>query len=56
MQLKQLHAGLNVWVGGEKLGKAHAGKDAVMWILLNMANGSVNWCNPSDFFPSLKSV
>ena len=30
----------------------HAGKDEVTWVLLHIADGSVNWCNLSNFFQS----
>lgn len=41
------------WMG-KKLDNAHAGKDAVMWVLLYIGDGDVNWCDPSDFFPNLE--
>lgn len=48
---------LNVWINGKKLNdNVHAGKDAVTRVLLYIADGSVNWCDLSDFSPSLKSV
>lgn len=45
----------------ESMGKnlndsVHAGKDEVTWVLLHIADGSVNWCNLSDFFPSWKCL
>lgn len=43
-------------MNGKKLDNAHAGKDAVMWVLLYVGDGGINWCDPSDFFPNLESV
>lgn len=53
--MKQLSAVLSLCINGGKLnGNAYAGQDAVVWVLLHIANGSVNWCDASSFFPSLK--
>lgn len=51
LQIETISIVLKLLINGKEVNdNTHAGRVAVIWVLLYISNGSVNWYDPFDFF------